>query len=299
MDRRCFLAGAAVATALPGLVRASIRIGDTVLTSVSDGSLVLPDTFYFQTMPQDALAEIRQRHGITGSQISPPCNVTLLQTPERVVLFDVGSGAEFMPSAGALLVQLDDLGLAAEDVTDVVFTHGHPDHLWGLLDDFGDLAFARARYHMGQAEFDYWMHPDTVSTIGEARTAFAVGAERRLALIGEQVRFFKDGEEIMPGVAARATYGHSPGHMAFEVRAGSEAVMVLGDAIANHHVAFERPDWLSGADQDPERAASTRIALLDQLAQEQMRILGYHLPGGGFGRVARRGDAYQFVVEDL
>jgi len=303
MQRRQFLASIgqfpmlATVGVIPWAARASVTIGDATLTSVSDGSLVLPDTFFFATMPQDELAVIRQSFGITGNQIKPPCNAALLQSQDRTVLFDVGAGQEFMPTAGRLMDDLDALGVAPDDITDVVFTHAHPDHLWGLLDDFGDPFFTQARFFMGRTEFEYWMNPNTVDEIGDARAAFAVGAKRRIDLISDQLNLFSDGEEILPGVAARASFGHTPGHMAFEVRAGSEATMIVGDSIANHHVAFVRPDWASGGDQDPEQGAKTRISLLDQLSHDQTRILGFHLPNGGIGRVIRKDGAYTFVAE--
>ena len=109
--------------------------------------------------------------------------------------------------------------------------------------------------------------------------------------------FFRDGEEILPGVAARATFGHTPGHMAFEVRQGSQAMMILGDCIGNHHMAFVYPDAPSGMDQDTELGAETRLGLLDQLASEQMPVLGFHFPGNGIGRVERSGSAFRFIAE--
>src|SRR5690606_8232071 len=149
----------------------------------------------------------------------------------------------------------DGLGLAPEDITHLVITHGHPDHIWGLLDDFDEAYLPNAQILMGRAEFDYWMDPNTVSTIGEARQTFALGAQRRLEAVADLVTFFEDGAEIRPGVAARLTPGHTPGHMSFELRDGSDSLMVLGDPLGNHHVAFERPEWESGSDQDMATAA--------------------------------------------
>lgn len=300
MRRRDFIAGIGAATMLSTLPRPSlseITLGDVKLTTASDGALILPAGFLFDPMPQDELPELREQFGLTDDRIVSPCNVTVLQSPGRTVLFDVGSGPEFMDSAGELPDTLDAMGLAPEDITDIVFTHAHPDHLWGLLDDFGDPMFTEARYFMGQTEWDYWMNPNTVDEIGEARAAFAVGAKRRMEIIADQINLFQDGTEVLPGVAARATFGHTPGHMAFEVRSGSESAMVLGDCIGNPHAAFAHPDWHSGSDQDYATAAETRIALLDQLAHEQMRIIGFHLPDGGIGRVERKDSAYQFISE--
>jgi glyoxylase-like metal-dependent hydrolase (beta-lactamase superfamily II) len=301
LSRRAFCAGSSAAVALglaPNLSHAELRLGDIRLDVVSDGSLTLPPGFIFDPMPKDELDPILTKYQLSSEILEPPCNVTLMRHGDRTVLFDVGSGPDFAPNAGVLLDSLDALGVTAEDITDVVFTHGHPDHLWGLLDDFDDPLFSEATYMIGKAEWDYWMDPNTVDTIGEARVSFAVGAKRRLEMIEDNVAFFNDGDEIIPGLSARATFGHTPGHMAIEVRQGSEAVMILGDSIGNHHVAFEKPEWNSGSDQDQDMAAQTRLRLMDQLALEKTRIIGYHLPGNGTGFVEKTASGYTFVSEE-
>lgn len=267
------------------------------LDVASDGYLSLPGGFIFDPMPRDELLPILKELGQSPDLLTPPCNVTVLRAEGRTVLFDVGSGPDFAPDAGELIESLAALGVAPEDVTDVVFTHAHPDHLWGVLDDFGDLLFSEATYKIGRQEWDYWTDPETVDEIGEARASFAVGAARRLAEIEDSVSFIEDGDEILPGVVARATFGHTPGHMAFEVRSGSEATMILGDCIGNDHIAFARPEWNSGSDQDQERAAQTRVALMDELHHDKMRIIGYHLTGNGIGYVDRTAGRYVFVPE--
>jgi len=148
---------------------------------------------------------------------------------------------------------------------------------------------------MGRTEWDYWWNPETVNTIGEARAAFAVGAKRRMEAIEDAVVLFNDGEEVLPGIAALSTPGHTPGHMSFEVRQGSEAALVIGDAIGNHHIAFKKPTWASGSDQDAATAAGTRKMLLDRLTSENMSLIGFHLPNGGIGRAEADGDSYRYV----
>lgn len=282
---------------MPGLVHAQLALGDMTLDVVNDGHLTLPGSFIFGQMDKDALMPILDRVGQDYDQLTPPCNLSLLRGGGRVVLFDAGSGSEFMPTAGKMLEALDALGVAPEDITDLVLTHGHPDHLWGVLDDFGDMTFLNATHHIGQAEWDYWTDPNTVSTIDSDRQAFAVGAERRLAEIAEQMQFFNDGDEVLPGVGARLTPGHTPGHMAFEVRAGNSAVMIVGDSIGNDHIALARPAWESGSDQDPVLAAKTRSGLINDLAALQMPIVGFHLGNGGLGRIETASDGYTFKTE--
>lgn len=291
-------AGVTLATPRMTWAQSAVVAGDTKLHTLSDGHLVLPRSFVLGDMPAPGADEILTRNGLVGETVSPDCNVTLLRTADRTVLFDVGSGADFMPSAGKLSDALDQLGVDPFDITDVVFTHAHPDHLWGLLDDFGDLWFPEAAYHIGQTEWDYWTNPNTVSTIRSDRQAFAVGAANRLGEIADRITFFADSAEVLPGVIARATPGHTPGHMAFAVQVGTETIMIVGDAIGNHHIGFEQPTWHSNSDQDPTLGATTRAGLLDQLTQDQMRFVGFHLPGGGLGHAEKRDGGYIFVGEE-
>lgn len=283
----------------PAYAATMLTVGKKEITSVSDGNLVLPGSMYFDGLPKDQLTAILNAYEISPDQLTPPCNLTLLRDEDRTILFDAGSGANFMPSAGDILDSLDSLGIVPEDVTHVVFTHAHPDHLWGILDDFDDLIFSEAEHMISQAEWDYWTDPDTVNTIGEQRASFAVGAARRLSVIGDQIKFFSDGEEVLPGVMAHMTPGHTPGHTSFEIRNGSEALLVGGDAIGNHHVAFAQPEWASGTDQDVDLGAKTRVQLLDKLAVDDIALLGFHLPKGGLGRVERDGASYRFIAGDI
>lgn len=297
IDRRLFLTGTLGLGA--GLVLPRTRLwagtritaGDLQIDTLSDGNLMLPFAFSFGGLPQDELAPIVARHSLPTDMLEPPCNLTLVRDGTNTVLFDVGSGPDFMPSAGKITEALAALDLAPDDITHVVFTHGHPDHLWGLLDEFDDPVFANASFLMGRAEFDYWADPETVNTIDAERQSFAVGAARRLDVIGEMIERFEDGDTVLPGIRARMTPGHTPGHMSFQI---ADQVLVVGDAIGNHHVAFDRPDWPASSDQDPALAATTRIALLNELAESGLPMIGFHLPGGGLGRVLREGNALRF-----
>lgn len=302
LTRRSFIRNTCAATAggllTPVWARAQVTLGSLQIDTLSDGNLVLPGAMTLGQMPAEA-AEIVARYGLPTDQFTPDCNVTLLRDGTNTVLFDVGAGPNFMPTAGKLLEALETLGVAPDEITHVLFTHAHPDHLWGVFDDFDEPLFMNATHMIGQAEFDYWMDSNTADSIGAERQSFAAGALRMLTMLADDygIETFADGAEVLPGIAARMVDGHTPGHMAFHVQNGTEAVMITGDAIGNHHVGFERPDWKSGSDQDADRGAESRAMLLDQLAAEQMMMIGYHLPFPGIGRAERIGDgSYRFVA---
>ena len=305
--RREFLkasAGSALASAFPSIslsasdspAFARHSLSDTDLIILSDGYLQQPVS---RVLPESLIDKAEreaflQSNTVTASIFQPDCNVTLWRVDDRLILFDTGAGSQFIPTAGVLLDSLAEADIEPADITDVIFTHAHPDHLWGLVDDFDELTFPNAAYHIGALEWDYWQAESTLDKTPDERKSFVVGAQNRLPYIDEQVKLFNIGDEIVSGVEAVDTRGHTPGHTSFALHRGNERVLILGDAITNVLISFQKPNWLSGSDQDPELARTTRMSLLDRLAHEQMLMIGFHLPHPGLGLVERQGAHYRF-----
>lgn len=287
--------GAALGLAATRIVRArSLTVDDAELTVLSDGTLTLPMGFVFPDAPKEELDALLAANGMATDALRPDCNVTLLRRGDRLVIFDVGSGSNFMPSAGKLGDSLAAAGIDPADVTDVVFTHAHPDHLWGVTDDFDELVFANADYHIGQHEWDFWSSPDAIGQVPEDRQTFVIGAQNRFAALEGRMRFVSPGDEVVPGVEAVDTAGHTPGHLSFLVH-GGDPLLIVGDAITNAVVSFAHPEWPTGSDQDPALGVKTRLSLLDRLATDRARVVGYHFPHPGAGAVERRGAAYAYL----
>lgn len=289
-------AGAALAAPMPAYALGVFDLGTTQLMSVSDGGLVLPISFVLPDVPQEELQALLISNGLPTDEVRPDCNVSVMRHGSGVVVFDAGSGSNFMPTAGKLIENLAEAGVAPEEVTDVIFTHAHPDHIWGVTDDFDDLVFPNATYHMSEAEFAFWSSDDAYAAVPESRQSFVAGAQARLEAIGDRLTMIKSGAEVVPGVEVVETHGHTPGHLSFIVHGGGEQVMIIGDAISHYLVSFMHPEWPYGADQDVEMGIKTRSALLDRLAGDKVHLIGYHLPHPGEGRVERAESGFRFAV---
>jgi glyoxylase-like metal-dependent hydrolase (beta-lactamase superfamily II) len=295
-DRRRLLVGGAAAAlvcALPG--PAAAQAAPYRVTTLLDGGFTLPPAALARGRDPAEVAAALAAAGLPADRAETVLNVVLLRNGRDTVLVDCGAGPNFVPGTGKLGVALEAAGVAPDAVTHVVFTHGHPDHLWGALDDFDTPAFPNAVWHMPAAERDYWLDPATLASLPEDRQSFAAGAMRVLRKLEPVLKTFRPGDEPVAGIAALAAPGHTPGHVAFRVATADGPLVIAGDALTHPVLSFAHPDWAGGFDADGEAAARTRRALLGLVASERALLQAYHLPKGGIGRVEAAGTAWRFV----
>ncbi len=298
LSRRSILTAGAMLPVIASMgkaqVQARLRIGDAEIVSLSDGQFQVGLAPPVKGIAAESVTKAFAEAGQVPSGVSV-LNVTLMKQGDDITLFDCGSGPNFLPGTGLLGKSLEAAGFAPDKVKRVVFTHLHPDHLWGALDDFDTPLFANATYHIAERELDFWRSKAAYDVLPEDRHMFVAGAQRILKGLDGQIKTFKPGQEVHQGIMAHDTAGHSAGHVSFEVRQGNEAVMVLGDAMTHGLLSFAYPQWEMGMDQDAAQAVLTRQSLLGRLAAEKLAIIGYHLPAGGMGRVEKAGSAYRLV----
>lgn len=271
-------------------VVATFRHSDAELVVVSDGGFEMPAAMLARDVD---VARIREVASLPGP-LTTVLNVTCLKRGQETIVFDCGSGANFLPGTGKLAASLEAAGIAPDSVTHVLFTHLHPDHLWGALDDFDTPLFPNARWIADAAEVAYWTSPKVYEGLPEDRHAFAAGAQRVLKELGDRMETRAAGQDWAPGVTAFDTGGHTPGHVSFAFTDAQGPVFVVGDALTHPVISFAHPDWRPASDHEPDRAVATRRALLERAVAEKARIIGYHLPGA-IGRVEKQGMAYRFV----
>ena len=319
LSRRNLLVGASaagLATALPfapSLARAPLqnepapsvyrfKIGAIEATAISDGPLLLgpPEADVFTGVSKDDFTKALSDNYLPTDNVALEQNALVINTGDKLVLFDSGLGSEkmFGPYSGRLITNLKAAGIEPNDIDAVVLTHAHSDHCWGLVGESGGRNFPNAQIHMTQADFDFW----TDETNGRSNDVLKLqveGARKRLLPNRERIVFVKDGQELLPGLQAIATPGHTVGHLSYMIASQGKSLCVTGD-IAHHHViSLERPKAPFAFDTDGQQAVASRLRMFNMLAAQRVPMLVYHFPWPGVGFVARQGDAYRYVAAPM
>ncbi|WP_027515069.1 MBL fold metallo-hydrolase [Bradyrhizobium sp. WSM1417] len=279
--------------------RYALKIGEIDVLVVSDGVLPLPTKMLAHNADPAVRATWLHDMFLPQDAFDWALNAVMVRSGGKTILIDAGLGSDpnlNLPRAGQLIRRLAAAGIDLSAVTDLVLTHLHMDHIGGLLVDGVKQQLRKdLRIHVAAAEVKFWEAPDF------SRTAMPEGfpdalrstAKQFLKEYGSQLRLFDDDQEIAPGVVARRTGGHTPGHSVVRMAADDDALTFAGDAV--FAVGFEQPDWHNGFEHDPEEAARVRVRLLRQLAETGEMLVATHLPFPSVGRVAADGDAFRWV----
>lgn len=290
---RAFAQEQAAAATAPVYTR-SFTLGGFKVVVVRDGGRLSenPNETFGTDQPAETVGELLTANFLPTDAFINTFSPTLVDTGSEVVLFDTGMGEGGREAGmGRLAEGLASAGYAPEQVSIVVITHMHGDHIGGLM-EAGAPAFPNARYVTGRTEYDFWVNPERVGTRAEQGHQ---GVLARVVPLSEKTTFIEDGGEVVPGITAIAAFGHSPGHMIYRIESEGRALILTADT-ANHYVlSLQRPDWEVVFDMDKEAAAATRKRVFDMIATDRIPFIGYHMPFPAAGFVEKADEGYRFV----
>jgi glyoxylase-like metal-dependent hydrolase (beta-lactamase superfamily II) len=272
------------------------RLGQYQLTALYDGTWFrkIDDTFVrnaSRAEVEQALAEAFLKPGIVPTSFT----ALLVNTGSKLVLIDTGTGGQFGPESGALPATLALAGVAPAAIDVILISHFHPDHINGIRDKDGNKVFANAEILVPEPEWAFWMDDANLAASSDALRTQFLNARRIFRDIAGEVTRFAPGREVAPGIGSIAAYGHTPGHTAFTISSGDQALLVLSD-VTNHPWLFARhPQWQGSFDIDGAQAVATRRRMLDRAAADRMPVQGYHFPFPATGHIVRRANGYDIA----
>lgn len=281
------------------------NLGNLALTVVSDGHILFDpkQPILAPDIDENKVNEVLEEFFLPTGYVNIAMNVLVIKSSTRTILIDAGAGYTMGERSGWLLNNLEIAGIYHNEITDVILTHAHSDHIGGLVKEDGELAFPNADVYLTAIEHDFWLSDNvdlsksrltdkkwftdfTVEIIKRAKSAL----ESKLHLVGTNAELF-DFLKLIPAP------GHTPGHVAIQISSNGEKLFHLGDSAHTHVILFEHPEWGFEADYDFEEGIATRTKLMSQLADERMRVFSFHLPFPGLGHIKRKATGFEWVAE--
>jgi glyoxylase-like metal-dependent hydrolase (beta-lactamase superfamily II) len=274
-------------------------VGEHEIIVINDGFLGIPLSLLAAEAPPKDVQDLIQANELGTEFAKIPIGVVLVKTGDRIVLLDTGTGTSdfardmFGDYIGGLQPTLELIGLSPDSITDVIFSHAHGDHLWGTSSD-GQLEFPNAQHYLPQLEWED-LHRENIPEFAVPFIEFAKKQLQPLVDHDGQLAFYSDEDEMVPGIRAIASLGHSAGHHALLIESSGQQLLLPFDVLGHPILHLRHPEWFMGVDQIPELAVETRQKLLAQAADEKIPVLVHHFPFPGLGRITRDGDAYCYT----
>jgi len=280
-------------TQAPGFYR--MALGDFEVTALSDGTVAMPmGTLLTNSTPE------KLKEAFARSFLQDPLEMSvtgyLVNTGTKLVLIDTGAGTLFGPTLNKLAANLKASGYTPDQVDEVYITHPHGDHVGGLSVG-GARVFVNATVRLGKRDADYWLSPATLEAAPAEQKGMIQGAQASLKPYQDAGRLKPidaDGE-LVPGVRAMASHGHTPGHTTYVVESKGQKMVVIGDLMHVASVQFANPEVTIQFDSDPVAAAAQRKKAYAEGAANGYLFAIAHVSFPGLGRLRAAGDGYVFV----
>jgi glyoxylase-like metal-dependent hydrolase (beta-lactamase superfamily II) len=262
-----------------------MRVGLLEILPVHDGRALVPASEALRRIgnTNDQAWKAHQQFLVDGTNLDLALGGFLVRIGSRVVLVDLGVGNINRPPfvGGEMLNSLRAYGVEPADVTDVLFTHLHFDHV-GWATQQGNVVFQNAVHRCHRADWDHFVGG------GDGKAA------AKMAPLTDRMEFWETDCTLAPGLDVVGAPGHTPGSTIMVVSSGAEKAMLLGDVV-HCPVELVEDDWEALFDVDPALARTTRETLARELEGMNVQLAAAHFPGLEFGRLLQGTPVRSFV----
>jgi len=279
-------------------------LGKLELTVVTDGHILMKPVQpnFAPGIAAAKVEKVLKDNFASSSEVDLGINILLVKSADKLIMIDSGCGSNFGKDAGWLIQNLANAGIKATEITDVVISHAHPDHIGGLTDQDGRVVFPNASIYLSRIEHDFWMSPSPDFSKSklkdEALKKLVVAVARKNILaIRPQLHLVNDGDEILDCIKMQLAPGHTPGHCIIHVFSGAERLCHIADLVHSAVLVIEHPEWGFEGDTDFELAIKSRKTVMAAMAASRTLIFSYHLPWPGIGHVRRKGEGVEWIQQ--
>jgi glyoxylase-like metal-dependent hydrolase (beta-lactamase superfamily II) len=228
----------------------------------------------------------------------------LFRWGSELVLTDTGIGSIVGDPIGGLGQRLSALGVKPQEISAVLLTHLHVDHIGGSLDRANKKSlFPRARIFISEVEIEFWRAPSPdISELRDVPPELVDltihCAHDVLEILAKQIEPFAPNQELLPGIRSISLPGHTPGQSGYLFQSADSQLTVIGDAMHDPLLHVQHPEWTSMGDARRQQTVKTRRELLARLADQKLRFQAFHFPFPGIGYIRKNGiDRFEFVPE--
>ena len=295
----CLVLGAAqaaapqVKTQAPGFYR--VMLGDFEITALSDGTVALP-VDKLLTGTTAAKTQKTLARSFLKAPLDTSVNGYLVNTGTKLVLIDTGAAGLFGPTLGNLIANLKAAGYQPEQVDEIYITHMHADHVGGLM-AADKLAFPNATVRADKHDADFWLSQANLDKAPAEMKGFFQGAQASLNpyVAAGKFKAFDGDTELVPGIKAVATRGHTPGHSIYKVESKGQTLVLWGDLMHVAAVQFPEPGVTIQFDTDSKNAAVQRKRAYAEASKQGYMVGSAHISFPGLGHLRVQGKGYEWV----
>ena len=262
-----------------------VKINDIDLFILRDGSNTFTNDTFIKTSDSEIEQILKSKQ---KTLIETSFNAFLIKSNDECVLIDTGAGDLFGPIAGNITPALSELGVLRTDITKLIITHLHPDHIGGAIDSDFNSVFKNAEFILSEKEYNFWTNSANFTKQPESQMhplAVLKAYKSNLSIVNHDTH-------LGHGLSTIDLPGHTAGHIGIHISSGNDDFIITGDIIHAQHLQLSNPDIGVIFDQDYNLAKNSRIKMLDMLASDGTRFSGGHLLPPAVLRISKKGNSF-------